>query len=76
MKKPFNAIEEELARTVIGSTTVTCSYDHCSDNYFVQLDKIDVWGSNGLNVHEYAEGVFDAVVTTVRVINAVSDNIA
>ena len=46
-------------------------YDHGSDNYEITHVSNDgdvtyLWGSDGLNVHEYAEGVLGAIINTMQ----------
>ena len=49
--------------------TVLAQYDHASDNYEILVNGAIVWGSNGINHHDIAETVFEAVVDTVRVMS-------
>ena len=67
MKKPTTPeMTEWLAETSLGNDTVLARYDHTTDNYEILVNDNVVWGSNGLNRHDIAETVFEAVVDTVR----------
>lgn len=68
MKKPTAPEMTEILGvvTIEVDAVVLAQYDHTTDNYEILVDNNVVWDSNGLNRHDIAEAVFEAVVDTVR----------